>query len=168
MTAVDRVPDYAKFCPRCATPFGHQVEEGYLRPVCPSCGFVLYLDPKVAVACIIPLNGGIVLGKRATNPGLGKWSFPSGYANSGEVLESAAAREVLEETSLEVRMGRLLGVYSEVNNPVILVVYEATVLEGKPCPGDELSEVGVFPPTQLPTMAFAHDEQIVQDWLRGR
>lgn len=165
MTWIDRVPDYAKFCPRCGSPFGYGVLEGYRRPVCPQCQFVLYVDPKLAVACIIPLDGGILLGRRATAPGLGKWSFPSGYVNLGETLESAAEREVLEETGLQVQVRQLVSVYSETDNPVVLVVYEARVISGNPEPGAEMSEVAVFRPTQLPPLAFDHDQQVVRDWL---
>lgn len=166
MTWIDRVPDYARFCPRCGSPFGFGIIEGYRRPVCPQCQFVLYVDPKLAVACIIPLDGGILLGRRATAPGRGKWSFPSGYVNLGENLEAAAEREVLEETSLRVQVRHLVNVYSETDNPVVLVVYEAEVLGGDPEPGAEMSQVAVFPATQLPAMAFAHDQQVVRDWLR--
>jgi ADP-ribose pyrophosphatase YjhB (NUDIX family) len=153
-----------KFCPRCATPFGAEVIEGYRRPVCPQCGFIFYLDPKVAVACLIPLDGGILLGRRAITPGLGLWSFPSGYVNKGERLEDAAEREVLEETALCVRMERLVNVYSEPDNPVVLVVYEARVVDGTPQAGAEMTELQVFPPSGLPSMAFSHDQEIVADW----
>jgi len=162
---IDGVPAYAKYCPRCATPFAREIIEGYLRPVCPKCGFILYLDPKLAVVCVIPLDGGIVLGRRATAPGIGLWSFPAGYVNQGEVLEGAAEREVEEETTLEVRVRRLVNVYSELENPVVVVVYEAAVIQGTPQAGAELSEVGIFPARSLPTMAFRHDYQIVDDWL---
>lgn len=165
---VDGVPSYANFCPRCATPFGFEVLEGYRRPVCPQCGFVLYLDPKIAVICVIPLDGGILLGRRATPPGIGKWSFPAGYVNQGEVLQAAAEREVEEETSLQVAVQRLVNVYSEPDSPVVLVVYEAGVIAGRPQAGEELTEVGVFPAQALPQMAFEHDYRIVEDWLALR
>ncbi len=94
----------------------------------------------------------------------GPWSFPSGYVNKGERLEDAAEREVQEETALSVQIERLINVYSEPNNPVVLVVYEARVLRGSPRAGAEMSELRVFPPGELPSMAFAHDQEIVADW----
>jgi len=129
---------------------------------------VEWQDPKVAVAVIVPWRGGILLGQRAISPGRGDWSFPSGYVNRGEVLEEAAAREVWEETNLQVRMDGLVGVYSEADQPVILVVYAAEVLSGEPSPGEEMSKLDVFPPDQLPTMAFSHDQTIIRDWLELR
>ena len=55
------------------------------RLVCDRCGFVFYLDPKVAVGTIIEDGRRrIVLVKRAIEPGYGKWVFPGGYVDRGE------------------------------------------------------------------------------------
>jgi ADP-ribose pyrophosphatase YjhB (NUDIX family) len=56
------------------------------------------MDPRLAAAAILPLDGGIVLVRRAIEPAYGRWSFPSGYVNRGEQVERAVEREVLEET----------------------------------------------------------------------
>jgi len=141
--------------------------EGYQRPVCPACGWTYYEDPKVAVAVLIGRDGRILLNRRAIQPGLGNWSFPSGYVNRGEVLEEAAAREVQEETGLDVRVGALFGVYSERGNAVILVVYTADATAGEPAAGPEVSEVGWFAPDDLPTLAFPHDDDIIARWSAG-
>lgn len=154
------------YCPSCMAELGRREMEGYVRPACPACDFVYYLDPKVAVAVLVPWEDGIMLGRRAIHPGFGKWSFPSGYVNRGEVLEEAAAREVVEEVGLEVRMEGLVGVYSTAGEPVILVVYAAEVLGGRPEVGPEMSELGVFRPGDLPEMAFSHDGEIVRDFER--
>lgn len=157
-----------RFCPSCGEALGTVEMEGYLRPVCGSCGFVYYLDPKVAVAVIVPQGDGIVLGKRAIDPGLGAWSFPSGYVNRGEVLEEAAAREVEEEIGLRVAIDGLLGLYSSRGETVILAVYAAHEIGGRLQAGPEMSELGIFPPDRLPPMAFSHDRQIIDDWERFR
>ena len=141
--------------------------EGYQRPVCPACGWTYYEDPKVAVAVLIGRDGRILLNRRAIQPGLGKWSFPSGYVNRGEVLEAAAAREVQEETGLEVQIRALFGVYSERGNAVILVVYTADATVGEPVAGPEVSEVGWFAPDDLPILAFPHDDDIIARWSAG-
>ena len=55
------------------------------RLVCVRCGFVFYLDPKVAVGTIIlDEESRIVLVRRAIEPGYGKWVFPGGYVDRGE------------------------------------------------------------------------------------
>lgn len=155
------------YCTRCATALVARWQEDRFRPTCPGCGLIQYLDPKVAVAVMVGDASRILLGRRAIDPGLGGWSFPAGYVNRGEVLEEAAAREALEEMGISVRVERLVGVYSSAGNPVVLVAYTATVLEGDPRPdGQELSDVGWFAPSDLPAMAFPRDTRIVADWLR--
>ena len=139
-----------------------QVHGGHHR--CIECGRIIYSDPKVAVAAIIPMNGGIVLLKRAIEPQLGKWSFPSGYVDRGEKLERALEREVLEECGLVVRVGHLVGVYSEAGEAVVLVVYHAEPISGELVAGDETSEARVFDVSEMPKLAFEHDDRIVRDW----
>ena len=135
------------------------------RPTCPSCGFIRYVDPKVAVAVVLGDEDGILLGRRNINPGKGFWSFPAGYVNRGEVLEEAAVREVQEELQVAARLIGLVGVYSHRDDPVVLVVYAGSIDEGQPCPdGHEVSEVALFPPESLPDMAFEHDYRIIRDW----
>ena len=145
-------------------------QEDRYRPTCPDCGFIHYLDPKVAVAVILGDDDGVLLGKRCIDPGSGLWSFPAGYVNRGEILEEAATREVLEELGLAVRLTGLVGVYSERGSPVILVVYAGEVEAGEPTPdGHEVSEVRRFALDALPEgLAFKHDRSVLADWKRAR
>ena len=74
------------------------------RLVCTQCGFVFYLDPKVAVGTIIDDgHGRILLVRRAIEPGYGKWVFPGGYVDRGEQVLAAAIREAREECGLARR-----------------------------------------------------------------
>jgi ADP-ribose pyrophosphatase YjhB (NUDIX family) len=155
------------FCQRCGARTVERLVDHRARPVCPRCGWTLFLDPKVAVAAVIELDGGIVLCRRAIEPGLGKWSFPAGFVDRGEEVRSALVREVREETGLEAELDRLIGVYSEPGNPVVLIVFGAHA-DGVPRPSAEASDVRVFRPDDLPELAFAHDRQIVADWRAGR
>ena len=134
---------------------------------CVECDRIIYSDPKVAVAAIVPLDGGIVLLKRAIEPQIGMWSFPSGYVDRGEKLERALEREVLEECGLVVSTRWLVGVYSEVGEAVVLVVYHAEVVEGELIAGDETSEARVFDADAMPELAFEHDGRIMRDWRVG-
>jgi ADP-ribose pyrophosphatase YjhB (NUDIX family) len=157
------------FCLQCGTPLEVRRHEDRERPTCPSCGFVHYLDPKVAVAVILGNQDGVLLGRRCIDPGAGLWSFPAGYVNRGEVLEEAAVREVLEELGLSVRLTGVVGVYSEPGEPVVLVVYSGEVEGGEPTPdGHEVSEVRRFALDALPEgLAFPHDRRVLADWKRA-
>lgn len=125
-------------------------------------------DPKVAVALLIGQEGRILLQQRAMEPRKGLWTFPSGFANRGEQMERVAEREATEELGVAVRLTRLLGVYSEPGNPAVLIVYTAALAEpGAPftLQAEEVTAVGYFAPDALPPLAFAHDLQIVRDWM---
>src|SRR5262249_53936355 len=142
-----------------------RMESGRERPSCPRCGFIHYEDPKLVAVGIIPIEGRLVLGRRAINPRLGYWSFPSGYVNRGEAVDDAMVREVREETCLQVQVTGLLGLYSESNNPIVLAVFVARHVGGELAVGDEVSEVGLFGPRELPELAFPNDQRILADWL---
>ena len=80
-------PEY-RFCPVCGGPLETRRLKAAdpERLVCPSCGFVFYMDPKVAVGTIITHDDGrIVLVRRAIEPGYGLWVFPGGYVDRGEL-----------------------------------------------------------------------------------
>lgn len=157
-----------KYCPHCATPLITRYLHGHERPACPVCGFVYYAGPKVAVGVLVAQAGRLLLHRRAIDPGKGRWSFPSGYVDLGESPTSAAIREVKEETGYDVRLSGLVGVYSSAERPVVLVVYSGEVVGGAPADSDEVEEMRLFPTTELPPLAFEHDEQIVSDWLAWR
>jgi len=157
------------YCQRCGGVTEEREADGRLRPVCIACGFVTYLDPKLAVAVVVERDGLLLLGKRG--PGTrapGAWSFPAGFVERGERIEDAAIREVREEVGLAVTLGPLLGVYSATGETVVLIVYVAETATGTAMAGDDLVEVGWFASDDLPERAFAHDDKIVSAWRRAR
>ena len=160
----------AGYCARCGTPLVLRRQEDRDRPTCPQCGFIVYLDPKVAVAVLVGDGERVLLGRRAIDPGSGLWSFPAGYVNRGEVLEEAAVREVFEELSIVVRLTGLVGVYSEAGQAVILVVYSGEIVSGDAqADGHEVTEVRTFSLDALPPdLAFPHDREVLLDWKRAR
>jgi ADP-ribose pyrophosphatase YjhB (NUDIX family) len=156
-----------KYCQRCATPLAMQEKFGALRPTCPTCGFIVFMDPKVVAAVLVEHKGKILLGRRNIDPGRGKWSFPSGYVNRGEKVELAALREVKEETNLDINLTALLGVFSDINNPIILIVYCAEItcdIKQMSPQQEEVSELGFYNLENLPELAFPFDQTIMQRW----
>jgi ADP-ribose pyrophosphatase YjhB (NUDIX family) len=161
-----------RHCPRCGAALGERrlVTHEPPRLVCGTCGFVFYLDPKVAVGAICRLPGGIVLLRRGIDPGYGKWVFPGGYVDRGETLEEAARREALEEIGAEVAIVRLLNAYSYPGSPVVVIVYEAVVRGGAALRGgEEALEVRVFAPGDIPwdELAFRSTREALRDFLEG-
>ena len=156
------------YCPGCGSPLVAREVEGRRRPVCSQCGRIIYYDPKITAAAIVEQDGRVLLVQRATEPGIGLWSLPGGYADRGEVVEQAAAREVVEETGLRVEVGRLVGLYSEAEQTVVLAAYEAHLVGGDMKAGHEVSRVDFFPPDDLPPLAFPRDRQVLEAWRRLR
>jgi 8-oxo-dGTP diphosphatase len=155
-------PGY-RYCPRCAGTFElRSVKTGEPdRLVCSACGFVFYLDPKVAVGTIIAdPHGRVVLTRRTIDPGWGKWVFPGGYVDRGELVTRAAVREAREECGLDVRIDRLLNVYSYAGSSVIIVVYTASAIGGTLAAGDEVCEAAWFEPGEIPWNALAFPSTI--------
>ncbi len=156
------------FCPRCGQRLIEREAFGRLRPVCPACGHVVFRGPKLAAGALVARDGQLLLNRRDIAPGLGKWGLPAGYVELGEPVEEAAIREVFEETGLRVRLEGLVGVYTNVESGVVLVIFAAEILEGEPVAGHETQAVGFFAPDALPELAFEQNRQIVADWLRRK
>ena len=76
-------------------------------------------------------------------------------------------RETREETGLEVELRSLVGVYSEPNETVVLIVYSGRPTGGIEQADDDLEELGWFEPTALPDLAFSRDSGIIATWFTG-
>jgi 8-oxo-dGTP diphosphatase len=159
-----------RFCPVC----GGALEPRLLktaepeRLVCTACGFVFYLDPKIAVGTIIgDGDGGIVLVRRAIEPGYGKWVFPGGYVDRGEEIRSAAIREAREECGLDIELQGLIDIYSYAGRTPIIVVYAATMTGGALCADDECLEARVFAADEIPwdELAFRSTYEALRDYI---
>lgn len=159
------LPEAARHCPACGERYGP--DEPSTPRTCGACGRVWYHDPKVATGVVVEHEGRILLVRRNHEPMLGRWAFPSGYVDAGEVVEEAAAREVREETGVEVALDRLLGVWSHVGDPVIFIAYAGHRVAGEAVSGDEAFEVAWFAPDALPDLPFPHDEQVIAAWRGG-
>lgn len=72
-----------------------------------------YKNPTPTVDAIIQKNSQILLIERKKEPFKGYLVLPGGFVNEGERVEDAAKREVKEETSLDIVLLEILGVYSE-------------------------------------------------------
>ena len=152
------------YCQRCAAELAEKPIDGKVRHYCPSCGLVVYMDPKVAAAVLVSDGPRLLMVKRGVEPAMNRWAFPSGYVDRGEIVERAAVREVKEETGLDIELDRFIGLYSLQDNPVILAVYSAHTIGGSLQAGHDAQEAAWYAADELPDLPFPNDEQILKDW----
>ena len=161
-----------RFCPVC----GDALVSKLLKPgdperlVCTGCGFVLYLDPKVAVGTIIAMpDDRIVLVRRAIEPGYGRWVFPGGYVDRGEVVSVAAVREAREEAGIDIRLEGLISIYSYAGRAPVIIVYAATPTGGELQHDDESLEIRTFTEADIPwdELAFRSTREALRDYYAG-
>jgi ADP-ribose pyrophosphatase YjhB (NUDIX family) len=158
------------FCPLC----GAGLELRSLKPtdpdrlVCVGCGFIFYQDPKVAVGTIISdERDHILLVRRAIQPGYGKWVFPGGFVDRGEAVLDAAHREAREESGFEIRIERLLNVYSYTGSSPVIIVYVAAITGGNLACDEESLEARFFIADAIPweELAFKSTYQALKEFL---
>lgn len=102
----------------------------------------------------------------------GNWEPPGGVVELDDSLEGAVAREVKEESGIEVDVVRLSGVYKNVGAKgkyVVSLVFLCRAVGGMPATGDETSEVGWFSPEEAMRLVTRERMRIrLQDALSGR
>lgn len=156
--------EHIKFCLRCGAEVAHEDKFGMVRPVCPQCGWIYFVDPKVAAAVLIEQDGRVLLVRRNNEPFRGLWTLPAGFVNGGEDPAEAAARECLEETGLSVHVTRVLDIISgrEHNRGAdFVIVYLAEVISGELVPADDADAADWFARNDLPPLAFKATQKIL-------
>jgi ADP-ribose pyrophosphatase YjhB (NUDIX family) len=159
------------YCVKCGAPLVTKVIEGRELEACPNDDFVLWRDPKVAAAMVVEVDGGIVLGRRAIEPGYGLWCLPGGFVNDDEDPAAAAVRECMEEIGAAVEVTALIGVYhvpKTAASSMIGIAYLGRPTEGDTLvAGGEMLEVRVFSRDALPPMAFSSHQAILDEYLKS-
>ena len=156
------MPPPPRFCPQCAAPL-------QTVQACGSCDWINYIDPKVATVVLVTDDQDRLLYiRRNHEPAMYQWTWPSGFVDAGERVEDAAAREVREETGIEVEIGALLGVWSTTGDQTVVIAYRGSVVGGTLKPGPEALAAAWVPVGRddlRPPPVFPHDAEILESFL---
>ncbi|PLY09904.1 MAG: NUDIX hydrolase [Arcobacter sp.] len=113
---------------------------------------------------------GIILIERLNKP-LGI-ALPGGFVDIGETVETALIREMKEETSLDVTIELLLGVYSDPKRDerfhTVSLVYICKAY-GEPLAQDDAKDVFIYKKDEIPLdkLVFDH-KKIIKDFLKAQ
>jgi 8-oxo-dGTP diphosphatase len=148
---------------------GHKPIEGKKRLFCSACGWVNYENPLPSSAAFVRNDSKeILLVKRGVEPGKGEWALPSGFVEVDETPARACVRELKEETGLDGRIQRLLGVYSQKSTMYKNVIIIAYLVEadGPLMPGSDSVRAEYFSHDKLPSIAFPSHREIIKDGIK--
>lgn len=144
-----------RFCRLCGTPTEQRVPllEDRERAVCPSCGYVDYVNPTNVVGTV-PVWGEagdqVLLCLRSIEPRKGFWTLPAGFLEVGESLAEGAIRETREEAGARIELGPIYTVHDVVKAAQIHLYFRARLLDLDLDPGPETVECRLFPVAELP------------------
>ena len=122
------------------------------------------VTPLLTVDAIIIYEGKVVLIRRMNEPHKGMFALPGGFVDVGETVETAVVREAKEETSLDVDIVKMVGVFSEpkrdARGHTVSICY---LVRGKGTPkaSSDAKELQLFDFNEIPmNLAFDHSKMI--------
>jgi len=161
-----------KFCPNCATELQTlaRMEDGgeKERLRCVACEWTHWNNPTPVLAAIIEKadEGGLVLlARNAAWPGR-MFALITGFMEAGETPQEGIAREVKEETNLDVDALNLIGVYDFQRMNQVIIAYHA-VARGEVVLSPELAEYRLYRPEDIKCWR-AGTGYAVAEWLTSR
>ncbi len=161
----------ARFCSECGAPLPAP------PPVtCQACDASHWLDAKPCAGALVTCAGKLLLVRRAHEPWRGAWDVPGGFCGPREHPREAAAREVREETALEVELDGILGMWIDSYAPLgpgadkvtLSIYFHARAPATGEAHGDpnDVAEIGWFAADELPEpLAFpGHLPAVLDAW----
>jgi NADH pyrophosphatase NudC (nudix superfamily) len=152
-------------CSYCGTAF--QEDQPWPR-TCQNCGRTTYLNPTPVAVVLLPVGDGLLTVRRNIEPRKGMLALPGGFIMLGESWQEAGAREVLEETGLQVDSNSIED-FRVLSAPdgTLLVFGLAAPLASAELPAfvanEEATEWVVI--TEPQELAFSLHTQVVQEYF---
>ena len=121
------------------------------------------LTPHVGVGAIIIKDRKVLLVKRGIEPSYGLWALPGGTLKLGETLQECAAREILEETGIRIKVGVCVYVFDFLERDLmgkikfhfVVVDFAADYISGEPKGADDALEARWLPGEELEILPVA-------------
>ena len=133
---------------------------------------------RTNVAVLVRNQSGQIMLERRKDCGM--WCVPGGRIEPGESIKQTAIREILEETGFQVRITRLLGVYSGPGDRIVRypdnvfqsvdILIEAEIVSGKSAISSESEEIKFFSLAELPDISeiIPPARQVIDDIIHDR
>ena len=113
--------------------------------------------PFLAVSAAIFRDGKVLVVRRARKPALNLYTMPGGVVEAGETLTEAVAREVREETALQIEVLTLAGhreavmrdAQQRVERHFVIMCFAARWVSGEPVLNEELDDARWVDPAEI-------------------
>jgi len=155
-----------QFCSRCAGPVERVAAE--LAKRCPRCDLSFYPRLSPAVIVLVERDDTVLLGRNARFPGA-MYSTLAGFVEAGETLEETVAREIREESGVEVRDVRYFGSQPWPFPDSLMIAFTAVYAGGdlRPEPG-EIADAGWFRADAMPVVPprLSIARALIDAWVR--
>ena len=140
------------YCTQCGAKVELRVPEGdsHMRHVCPRCGEIHYLNPKLVIGCIAEWEGDILLCRRAIEQRYGLWTLPAGFMENGESTSAAALRETFEEACARVEIDELFALVNIPHINQVHLFYRGQLLDTDFGAGEESLETRLLSEEEIP------------------
>jgi len=160
-----------KYCPHCSHKLIRKQLEGRNRLYCTNCEKIYYENPTPVVASVTrDKKGRILLVKRKIEPCKGKWALPCGFMEIDETPIQGTLRELKEETGIDGKVKRLIGVYSnnsKLHGYLVTIIYEAKAAGGELCAGDDAEEAVFYEIKDMPEIVFSSHLEAVKEVIKN-
>jgi ADP-ribose pyrophosphatase YjhB (NUDIX family) len=120
-----------------------------------------FIAPQVGVGAVVWKGDELLLIRRGQPPRKGAWSLPGGRQQLGETVNEGVAREIREETGVEIRIIDTVAVVDLIEREGGAIAYHYTVIDvaaewvsGEARAGDDAAEVAWVRPDALAPYAL--------------